>query len=111
MMAGELDEHCRQKQRDQHAEGAGWLRSWASWRFDGTYDIAADGDVPKPEPEAFKRFLAFYEFNTGRRSRPCWMKYAVQRCTADLTRFLNEVAASRDLFINSAAVLFPRRSG
>ena len=28
-------------------------------RFDGIYDIAAGGYVPKPRPEAFERFLAY----------------------------------------------------
>lgn len=28
-------------------------------RFDGIFDIAAGGYVPKPKPEAFRRFLAF----------------------------------------------------
>ena len=30
-------------------------------KFDGIYDIAAGGYVPKPKPEAFKRFLEFCE--------------------------------------------------
>ncbi|MFZ1109653.1 MAG: pyrimidine 5'-nucleotidase [Rhodomicrobium sp.] len=30
-------------------------------RFDGIFDIAAGGYVPKPKPEAFARFLAFCE--------------------------------------------------
>src|SRR5208337_166125 len=28
-------------------------------KFDGIYDIAASGYVPKPRPEAFRRFLEF----------------------------------------------------
>jgi len=30
-------------------------------KFDGIYDIAAGGYIPKPKPEAFKRFLEFCE--------------------------------------------------
>ena len=30
-------------------------------KFDGIYDIAAGGYVPKPKPEAFKRFLEYCE--------------------------------------------------
>ncbi len=30
-------------------------------KFDGIYDIAAGGYIPKPKPEAFKRFLDFCE--------------------------------------------------
>ncbi len=99
-------------------------------KFDGIYDIAAGGYVPKPKPEALKRFLEYCEGLNSKAAmfedlphnlepahalgivtvlvtsdyvhhpsqhalkQASALPHFIQFETADLTRFLNEVAGS-----------------